>query len=139
MSDLMICNRLFLLIRKHGILLLITGNYNLDTFFQICLGYKCPVRTDSTKRALVDDIRKLGSRCTGCHTCNRMEIYIIANLDFSCMYLEDCLTAFQVRQFHRYTPVKTSRSGQCWIKGFRTVRCRQNDNTIISFKSIHLS
>ena len=67
-----------------------------------------------------------------------MEIYIIRKLNFLCMYFKDCFTAFKIRKFHRYTAVKTSRTGQCRVKRFRTVGRCQNDNTIVSSKTIHL-
>ena len=68
-----------------------------------------------------------------------MEIYIIRKLYFLCMYLKNCFTAFKIRQFYRYTAVETSRTGQCRIKRFRTVGCRQNDNAVVAFETIHLS
>ena len=54
------------------------------------------------------------------------------------MYLENCLTAFEIRKFDWDSSVKTSRTGQGGIKGFRAVGCRQNDHSIVSLKAIHL-
>ena len=55
------------------------------------------------------------------------------------MNLQDRFPALEIRQFYRHSPVKTSWSGQCRVQGFRTVGCCQDDHTIISLKSIHLS
>ena len=54
------------------------------------------------------------------------------------MYFKDCFTTFKIRKFYRYTAVETSRTGQCRVKRFRTVGCCQNNNTVISLKTIHL-
>ena len=68
-----------------------------------------------------------------------MEIYIIRKLYFLCMYLKNCFTALKIRKFYRYTAVETSRTGQCRVKRFRTVGCRQNDNSVVALETIHLS
>ena len=54
------------------------------------------------------------------------------------MNLEDCLTALQIRQFHRNTAVKPSRPQQRRIQRFRTVRCRENNDAAVGFETIHL-
>ena len=55
------------------------------------------------------------------------------------MNLQDLFPSLQIRQFHRDSPVKTSRTKLCRIQGIRTVGCCQNDNTYGSIKSVHLS
>ena len=54
------------------------------------------------------------------------------------MYLQDLFPALKIRKFNGYTSVKTSRSCQRRIKRFRSVGCCQDDDTVISFKTIHL-
>ena len=53
------------------------------------------------------------------------------------MDLEDFFPPLQIRQFYRYTAVKTPGTGQCRIKRFRTVGSRQNNDTAVSLKTIH--
>ena len=48
------------------------------------------------------------------------------------MDFQNCLTAFQIRQLYRNPAVKTSRTKQRRIEGFRTVGRRQNDNTLLA-------
>ena len=55
------------------------------------------------------------------------------------MDFQNCLTTFQIRQLYRNPAVKTSRTKQRRIEGFRTVGRRQNDNTLLTVKTIHLS
>ena len=55
------------------------------------------------------------------------------------MDFQNCLTAFQIRQLYRNPAVKTSRTKQRRIEGFRTVGRRENDNTLLAVKTIHLS
>ena len=46
-------------------------------------------------------------------------------------------TVVQVRQFHRNPAVKASGTGQCRIKGFRTVGSRQDHNAGVALKAVH--
>ena len=138
MSNLMICNNFFLLVRKYSIFLLISCNNNFDALLEICFCHHFTIISDSTKSCFIYNIGKFCTGSSGCHSRNCMEIHIIRKLHFLCMYFKDCLTSLKIRQFHRNTTVKTSRTGKCRVKGFRTVGRCQNDNTIVSFKSIHL-
>ena len=125
------------MICQNRILLLISGNNYLNTLLQICLRgilSAIPYRPES---CFVCNIGKFCTGCTGCHSGNLREIYIICQFDLLRMHLQDLFTSLQVRQFYRNTTVKTSRSEQCRIQRFRPVGCRQNHHTIIAFKSIH--
>ena len=54
------------------------------------------------------------------------------------MNLQDLFSSLQIRQFHRDSPVKTSRTKEGRIQGIRTVGRCQDDNTFRTVKSIHL-
>ena len=138
MSDLMVRNRPFLLVGENCILFLVSGNDNLNTLLKIFL---CRIGTtiaDCTKCRLVDDVCKLRSGGSGSHARNLKVVHIVGNLDLLCMNAQNRLSALEIREFYRNTAVKSTRSCQCRIKRFRSVRRCQNDNSVISLKSIHL-
>ena len=54
------------------------------------------------------------------------------------MYFQDLHAAFQIRFVHDDPPVKTSRTQKRRIQDLRTVRCRQDQETFIRIKSVHL-
>ena len=139
MANFMIGYDQFLFLRKYTVLLLITGDNHFDTLFHIRLCGKSSAISDRTECCLIDNIGKFGTGSTGCSFRNSTEIYVICNLDLLCMNLQDLFPSLQIRQFHRDSPVKTSRTKQCRIQGIRTVGCCQNDNTFGSVKSVHLS
>ena len=56
MPDLMVGYDQFLLVGKHTVLLLITGDNNLDTLLEVCLCCELTSVTDSTESCLIDDV-----------------------------------------------------------------------------------
>ena len=54
------------------------------------------------------------------------------------MYFQNLHTAFQIRFVHDNPPVETSRTQKRRIQDLRTVRCRQDQETFVCIKSVHL-
>ena len=94
MADLVIGNDQFLFVGHDLILLLVSGDDNLNALLQIRLGDEFSSITDSTECCLVDHIGKFCTRSTGCHTCDRIVIDIVAHADVFRMDFQDFLTAF---------------------------------------------
>ena len=94
MADLVVGNDQFLFVGHDLILLLVSGDDNLNALLQIRLGDEFSSITDSTECCLVDHIGKFCTRSTGCHTCDRIVIDIVAHADVFRMDFQDFLTAF---------------------------------------------
>ena len=136
-SDFMIRYDQFFFIRKNTVFLLISGNYNFNTFFKICLCGKFTSITYCTKRRFIDNIGKFSSGSAGSSLRYIIKTNGICNLDFLCMYLQNLLTALKIRKFYRNSSVKTSRTKKCRVKRIRTVCCRKNYHAFGSIKAIH--
>ena len=54
------------------------------------------------------------------------------------MHFQYLLTAADIWQAHYDLAVETTRSQQCWIKYIGAVGSRDDDHTIVHFKTIHL-
>ena len=138
MSDLMIGNDQLLLIGKNTVLFLITGNYNFNALFKICLSRKFTSITNRSQCRLIDNVGKLCTGSSGSSLGNLIKSHRICNLDLLRMNLEDFLTSQKIRKFYRNPSVKTSRTKKGRIKRIRTVcRCKDHD-TLGSVKAIHL-
>ena len=92
-TDFMVSNYLFLLIRENCIFLLITSNNNLNTFLKVSLMDNSSSLTYSAKSSFIYYICKLSTGSTRCHSCNCMKVNIICRLDFLCMNFKDCFTS----------------------------------------------
>ena len=55
------------------------------------------------------------------------------------MNLQDSFTPLQIRQLNRNTAVKTSRTQQRLVQGFRTVSSRQNYYALAAVKAVHFA
>ena len=121
------------------ILLLISGNNRLDTLFQILLGHGLSSHPNRPQRRLIDNVCQLRAARTVGGTGDLIVIHTLIHFNLFAMDFQNCLTAFQIRQLYRNPAVKTSRTKQRRIEGFRTVGRRQNDNTLLTVKTIHLS
>ena len=134
----MIGNDQFLLVGKHTVLLLVSGNNNLNTLFKIRLCGKFPSVTDCTESRLIDNVGKF---CTGSPNCSLGDLVktdTVCNLDLLGMDFQDFLTSLQIRKLNRDPSVKTSRTKKCRIKGIRSVGSRQDHNTLGAVKTVHL-
>ena len=139
MTDLMVGDNLLLIPGNTGILLLISGNNRLDTLFQILLGHGFSSHPYCPQRRLIDNVCQLRAARTVGGTGDLIVIHTLIHFNLFAMDFQNCLTAFQIRQLYRNPAVKTSRTKQSRIEGFRTVGRRQNDNTLLTVKTIHLS
>ena len=138
MTDLMIGNDQLLLIGHHVILLLITGDDDLDRLLEIRLDHALTTGTYRTKCCLVDDIGQLRTTRAGGCLCDGTEIDIFRHLDASGVHLQDVDTALEIRKLDRYTTVETARTKQCRIQGIRLVRRRQDDDGLRAVEAVHL-
>ena len=138
MADLVVGNDQFLFVGHDLILLLVSGDDNLNALLQIRLGDEFSSITDGTKCCLINNVGKLSTRCTCCCSRNCVKVNIVCNLNLCRMYLQNILTTLKIRQFNRNAAVKTARTKKCRVQGIRTVRRCQNDNAFLSIESIHL-
>ena len=138
MTDLVVGDNLLLLIRQNCVLLLVSCDNYLNTLLKISLGHIPPAFPHCSERCFINNIGKLGTGCSGRHTCNRCKVNALIQFHFSRMDFQDLFTAFQVRQLYRNTPVETARSCKRRVQGFRTVRRCQDDDAVVCLKSIHL-
>ena len=106
----MISHNKFFFIGKNLVLLLISGDNHLNTFFQVGLSGKFSSVTDSPKSRLVYNISQVGTGSSGSRLGNIAEIHIIGNFDLSGVNLKDFLSSLQIRKFYRDPTVETSRS-----------------------------
>ncbi len=121
MSDLVISHDLLFFIRKDRILLLISCDDHLDAFFQVFLCHMMPVVPHGSQCRFIDDVGQLRTGRTGCHPRNLLIVHVFIHTNFLRVNFQDILSAFQIRQFYRNSPVKAARTQQCRIQGFRTV------------------
>ena len=86
MTRLMVCYDQFFLIRKNSIFLLISSDNYFNTLFQIFLDHISTTISDCTESCLIYHICQLCTRRTCSGSCDSMEIYVISQLHFLCMY-----------------------------------------------------
>ena len=137
MSDLVVGHDQFLLVGKHTVLLLISGNDNLDTLLEVCLCCELTSVTDSTESSFIDDVGKFCTRSTRCCLGDLVESDGVCDLDLLRMDFEDLFTSLNIRKLYRDPSVKTSRTEKCRIQGIRTVGCGKDHNTLGAVKTIH--
>ena len=82
MTDLMVGDNLLLIPRNTGILLLISGNNNLNTLLKVCLSGKLTSIADRTESCLIDNICKLRAGSAGSSLCNLIKADSICNFNF---------------------------------------------------------
>ena len=138
MSDLVVCNNFLFFRRNHSALSLVACQNHLNALHQILLLYAIVPHAYRTQRRFIDDIRKLRTGGTRGCPCDCAEINSAFHLDIFRMYLEDCLSALQIRQLHGNSSVESTGTQQCLIQCFGSVRCRQNNNTLSAVKAVHL-
>ena len=138
MSDLVICHHFLFLICEDGIFLLITGDDYLNTFLQISLCHIFPVIPHRAESSFIYNISQFRTGSAGSHPGDFFKIDIIAEIYFLCMNPEDSFSSLKIRQFYRHPAVKSSRTGKRRIQTFRTVGSRQDHNSGIFFKAVHL-
>ena len=138
MTDLMVGNDQLLLIGHHIVLLLITGDDDLDRLLKIRLDHALSTGTYRTKRRLIDDIGQLRTTRTGSCLRDGTEVDIVRHLDASGVYLQDVDTSLEIRKFDRYTTVETTRAKEGRVQGIRLVRCCQDDDGLRAVEAVHL-
>ena len=138
MPNLMICHDQFFFCGQNFIFLLIPRNYNLDALFKIRLGYKLTVLTYSSKSSLIYHVSQFCAGSSRRCSCDSTEINVISHFDFLGVDFQNFFSAFQIRQFHRNSPVKSSRTKQSRIQRIRTVCRRENYDTFRRIESVHL-
>ena len=138
MADLVVGYDLLLMIRKDCILFLVSSYDNFNALLQIRLCDNLSSAADSPQSSLVDDICKLCTRSTGGHAGDLLKVNPIRQLDLLAVYLQNGFAPLQIGELYRNTPVKAPRTGQCRVQAVRLVGGRENDNAIVSFKSVHL-
>ena len=116
---------------------MISGNNHFNGFFHIRLGCKLSAGTDSPQCRFIDDVGKLSTGGTGCHSGYSSEIHIIGNFDLLGMNAEDLFSAIQVGQLYGNPTVKTSGTGQCRVKGLGAVGSRQDHHAGVALKAVH--
>ena len=128
---------MFFFIRKDRILLLISCDDHFDTFFQVFLCHMMPVVPHGSQCRFIDDVGQLRTGRTGCHTRDLLIVHVFIHTNFLRVNFQDVLSAFEIRQFYRNSPVKAARTQQCRIQGFRTVGRGQQNDPVVFFKAIH--
>ncbi len=133
----MISNNFLFLWRNDRTFALITGNDGLYTFLHVFLNHGFTAAFYRTQRCFINNIGQLSSRGSCSCTRNCIVVHIRTNFNILCMNFQNCLSAFQVGEFHGNTPVKTARTKQRFIETFRPVCSCQNDNTLAAVEAIH--
>ena len=137
-TDLVIGDNELFLVGQNLIFLLVASNDNLNALFEVGLGNLVAACTDSAQCSFVYHVCKLCTGCTGSHARDGIEVQTGFALDLLGMYTQDGFTTDQVRQLNGYTAVETTGTQQRGVKGFGTVGCSQNDNTLAAIETIHL-
>ena len=92
-SDFMVGNHQFFMVRQYGIPFLVTGNNHLDAFFQIGFVHNGTSVSHGTEGCFINNIGKLCTGGAGCHSGNGVEIHIFAHFNLSGMNFENGLPA----------------------------------------------
>ena len=137
-TDFVVGNNEFFLVCEDRVLFLITGNDDFDALLHIRLVGKLAAVADSTQRRLIDDIGKLGAGGACRHAGDLAEVNVTADLDLLCVDLEYIDAALQIGKFYRHAAVETPWPRERRIEGFGTVCRRQNDDSQVFFKTVHL-
>ena len=110
---LLVCNNVALLFRACN---------NLDcSFFDVFLCDSLAVLSCSKESCFVGKVFKLSTCKAGCGLGNSLEAYVWSKRLVLCVYLEDFLSALDVRVIYCNLTVETSRTEKCGVKDILTV------------------
>ncbi len=138
MSNLMGRNDPFFLLAQDTILLLLTGDYNLNGFQKVRLIYQLTATFYGIDRCLINDICKIRTYCTGGSQSNLFQIYALIHTYILGMYLQSIYTSLQIRLVYDNSSVETTRTKKCLIQNLRSVSRRKDQDSLRRIKTIHL-
>ena len=138
MSELMIGDDALLLRRDDGTLLLFTGNDRLHTLLDVIGLDLALTKSHGTQSSLVDDVGDVGATGSGSSATDYIQVDI-AVFYLLQMYLEDCLTSFQIRQLHDNAAIETSGTQQCLVQALRPVGGGKDHHAFGGIETVHLS
>ncbi len=93
---------------------------------------------DSTQGSLVDHVGEVCARGARSRTGNLGKVDPWLHLYIVCMQLQDRFATGEVRQLNRNTAVETPGTQKGGVKGVRTVRCTEHDDTLVIIEAVHL-
>ena len=139
MSNLVVGYDPAFLLTEDSVFLFFTYQNHLYCFQHIFLGYSSTTALNCKDCGLVDHICQIRSHCSGSCKCNVVKVNRFIQMYISGMYFQDLDSSFQIRAVNDYPSVKTSRTEKCRVKNFRTVGSCQDQKSLGSIKTIHLS
>ena len=86
----------------------------------------------------IDEVGQIGTGKTGRTTCRKLEIDFVGESDIAGVNPEDLFAAFESREVYNHLPVKPAGPQQGRVEHIGPVGGRNNDNTFLSIKAIHL-
>ena len=137
MAGFVICNHVFFVFRKNGVLFLSACDNDVNRLSKVFRGNATTSHTNGTQGCFVDNVCKVSTGGAGCGFCYKREIHAGLHLDIVCMHLKDILTTGKVRKLHGNAPVKAAGAKQCLIQRLGTVGCGQNNNALVVVKAVH--
>ncbi len=90
------------------------------------------------QRRFVDQVFQVSPSKTRGSTGEDFKINIGGHLGFLGIYRQDFLSSADIRHRHNHLAVKTTGTQQGGVKDIGSVGCRDDDNTVVGLKAIHL-
>ncbi len=128
---------LFFLTHHHG-LALGTHHDLVLGFFQVIHVDQAFVGTRGKQRGLVHQVGQVSSGKPGGAAGDNTWLDIIPRWHLAQVHLENLLTTTHIRQRYDHLPVKTARTQQSGIQHIRPVSRSNDDDALVTFKTVHL-
>ena len=137
-SSLMVgCHLFFALGHHHGLALGAHHDLVLRPL-ELVHAHQAFVKTGSKQSGFIDQVRQIGPRESRRPPGDDGCIHIFPQGHLAHVHLEDLLAATNIGQTNHDLTVETTRSQQGRIQNIRTVGGRNDDDRLMSFKTIHL-
>ena len=138
MADLVVGYDALFVVGQDGVLLLVAGNDHLDALLKVGLRHALAPCPHGTQSSFIYNVGQLCAGGTGGHACHGVEVHTRGDLHFLA-----CTFKISSRPFRSGSSTGTRRSNRPGrvrgrVEGIRAVGSRQNDDTGVALKAVHL-
>ena len=139
MTRLVVSRRFFLRFRHHHGATFRTHHDFVFRFLELNHRHNAFVATSSEQCRFVHQVRQVSTGETRSTTGNDCRVDIGCQWYATHVNFQDLLTTANIWQANHNLTVETARTQQGWVENVRTVSRSDNDDTFVTFKTIHLN
>ena len=139
MADLVVRGGAQILLRNGAALLFRAVKHALYGFIDIRVAYKLPLAADCEDRSFVEDVFKIRTGAARRQLCDLIEIDVLFEMFFPCVYVQDLPAALDVRIVYGDPAVEAAGTQQRRIENVRPVGRSHDDDALAVCEAVHLN